>query len=152
MESESQKTVARKIELYAEQAMVVSIAFNKAAATYTQRTREGVIVQKKTAVEPMALQDKFLASLRAQKIPFEVIARDDNHLVFATSRAEDFSQNRIKKHVNEFFMKAPHILAAGQQSYYQRYDSSFSAADALLKPFSKTRRDVSRIARELNAG
>ena len=150
MESESQK-VARKIELYAEQAMVVSIAFNKASATYTQHTKEGAIVQKKTAVEPAALQDEFLAALRAQKIPYEVIARDENHLVFATSRAEDFSQSRIQKHVNDFFAKAPRALAAGSQSYYQRYDSSFAATDALLKPFSKTRREVSRIAKGLNA-
>lgn len=151
MESELKK-IARKIELYAEQAMVVSIAFNKASATYTQSTKEGVVVQKKTAVEPAALQEEFLAALRAQKIPYEVIARDDNHLVFATSRAEDFSQSPIQKQVNDFFAKAPRALAAGAQSYYQRYDSSFTYTDALLKPFSKTRREVSRIAKGLNAG
>ncbi len=151
MESEFKK-IARKIELYAEQAMVVSIAFNKASATYTQSTKEGVVVQNKTAVEPAAVQEEFLAALRAQKIPYEVIARDDNQLVFATSRAEDFSQSPIQKQVNDFFAKAPRALASGSQSYYQKYDSSFAYTDALLKPFSKTRREVSRIAKGLNAG
>jgi ABC-type enterochelin transport system substrate-binding protein len=151
MESEFKK-IARKIELYAEQAMVVSIDFNKASATYTQSTKEGVVVQNKTAVEPAAVQEEFLAALRAQKIPYEVIARDDNQLVFATSRAEDFSQSPIQKQVNDFFAKAPRALASGSQSYYQKYDSSFAYTDALLKPFSKTRREVSRIAKGLNAG
>ncbi|MBI1214433.1 MAG: hypothetical protein GC185_01280 [Alphaproteobacteria bacterium] len=142
LKSDFDKARARA-ELFAEQAMVVTLGMGAASVTTTTTAPGGEPVVEKKSYEPKEMQAEFLDYLKERGIGHAVILQDDNILTFAVKREKDLEAEGIRGVVRDFFSGGRQI-AMSFEAYYQKSDSTFEIKNAFLKPFSKTRRDVSR--------
>jgi len=143
MKNDFQRAAA-KIRLFEEQATVVTVSFNEASV---KETLNGVVIRDEKLLPP-DVQNSFLSFLNNRPLKHEVIVRDKNTLVFAVAKG---NFDEIGKAMDDFF-SGNYSLAQGFTCIAQ---SSFDAIDELkndiLKPFSRTRREVSKAVAKLTA-
>jgi hypothetical protein len=141
MKNDFQRAAA-KIRLFEEQATVVTVSFNKANV---KKTINDVVVQDEKLV-PSDVQNSFLSFLNNRSLKHEVIVRDKNTLIFAVAKENYYE---IGKAMDDFF-SGNYSLARGFTCIAQSsFDTIADLKNDLLKPFSRTRREVSKAVAKL---
>ncbi|MBI1214434.1 MAG: hypothetical protein GC185_01285 [Alphaproteobacteria bacterium] len=158
-QSDFNAAVRKRANLFAEQAMVVTLGIR---GTHVMpglladrgETIEPLVsggsasVQDKDGYDPQKLQNAFLDFLARRGVNYAVVEQKDETLTFAVKRTGDFDNAPIRGLVSEFFTGGKR-LALLSEGYREKYVPAAKAKNALLKPFSKTRRDVARALKGL---
>ncbi|TVQ83213.1 MAG: hypothetical protein EA357_06950 [Micavibrio sp.] len=142
MKTDFEKAV-KKAELFAEQAMVVTLSFTEVSTKSTVTHRDGTQEVSEKHFKPEELREAFLDYLKQEKIPHAVILKEPHSLSLAMPRETKEGEKSARAAVNAFF-KGGRQAALAMQAYYQKYDSQAALKNTLLSPFSKTRREVNR--------
>ncbi|TNE33000.1 MAG: hypothetical protein EP349_00415 [Alphaproteobacteria bacterium] len=154
MKDDFQKAI-EKANLYAEQAMVVTLSFADVAIEETLKTRDGNIIEHdKQHYKPAETGAAFLKYLADEKIPHVLIHQADDHLTIALAREElappgEAGEENARAVVAGFFKDGKQI-ALTSEAYYQKEVSHAEIKNRLLSPVSPLRREVARNAARLN--
>lgn len=137
------KKVAQKTKLFAQQAVVMSVSLHAEASI--KETLNGEVVRNETLTPAKAFDD-FLVALDNAKIPHEVISREGDSLVFAVARER---KDEAWNATGRFFGSGSRALLASAYGAHESYDPLANVVNAVLKPFSSTRREVSQAVQRL---
>lgn len=154
MKDDFQKAV-EKANLYAEQAMVVTLSFGDVAIEETLKDRDGHILEhEKQHYKPAETGTAFLQYLHQKKIPHVLIHQADDHLTIALAREElappgEAGEKNARAIVAGFF-KDGRQIALNSEAYYQKEVPHADLKNKLLSPVSPLRREVARNIARLN--
>jgi hypothetical protein len=154
MKDDFQKAV-EKANLYAEQAMVVTLSFGNAAIEEVLKDRDGNILEhKKQDFKPAEIGAAFLQYLHDEKVPHVLIHQEENHITFALAREElappgEAGEKNARAVVAGFF-KDDKKIALNSEAYYQKEVPHTALKNKLLSPVSPLRREVAKNAARLN--
>lgn len=138
--------VTRRAALFAERATVATLQVSPYTCT---QIRDGVKTERKHTADDV--QTAFLGYLKEQGVKHEVIARngEDGTLVFAVAKEKDLEAANIRGVVNAYFSDGREVALSFQAYYHEDAGIGSGVKNALLKPFDKTRREVSRAVKNL---
>ncbi len=143
MKSDFEKAV-KKADLFAEQAMVVTLGFAESSIKSTVTHADGTQEVDEKHFKPEELREAFLAYLKRENIPHAVILKEPQSLSLAMPREMAEGEKNARAAVSGFFNQEGRLTALTMEAYYQKFDSRAALKNTLLSPFSKTRREVNR--------
>jgi len=154
MKDDFQKAV-EKADLYAEQAMVVTLGFGNAAIEETLKDRDGNILEhKRQEYKPAETGAAFLQYLKDEKVPHVLIHQAADHITIALAREElapagEAGEKNARAVVAGFF-KDGRQIALNSEAYFQKSVPHAALKNKLLAPVSPLRREVAKNITRLN--
>lgn len=116
-------------EAYAEKALVATVSVNDNA--------------------PKGAMQDFMAYLKAEKVPHEVLFVGENSITFATTRDPEVdtlaAESKTRKMVAGFFT-GPYAKAFNMEAYYQKRANNADVMDEKVIPFDRVKRSVHKRA------
>jgi len=149
------QTAAKKADLYAEQAMVVTLGFGNASIEETLKDRDGNILEHdKQDFTPAETAAAFLQYLQDEKVPHAVIYQGADNLTLAMAREElapagEAGEVKARAVVAGFF-KDGKQLALQSEAYFQKAVPHAQLKNKLLSPVSPLRREVAKNIARIN--
>ena len=130
MKKDFDRATAIKLgEAYAEKALVATVSVNDNA--------------------PQGAVQDFVAYLKAEKVPHEILFLGENSVTFATTRDPDVdtlaAESKTRKMVAGFFTGA-YANAFNMEAYYQKRANNCDVADEKVIPFERVKRSVHKRA------
>ncbi len=133
---------AKKIQLFSEHATVLSYVFGEAKI----KTTVGDVVVKDEKYDGKVGQTAILDGLTGQKIPYEVISRDESSIHLAVPRSKKAD---ALKAIDAALSGGVHL--ALNYSLIQESSPLSPILDAIARPFSRVRRDVAKSLQKLGS-
>lgn len=151
MRSDFDKAV-KKADLYAHQAIVVTISVNDVSLSQTTTLPDGTVDKAEKSYKAADMSRDFLTYLKDSDIPHAVIMQSENVLTFALPREEDddaYKGEKAREIIAGFF-KDGKQNALSSEAYLQQTDSMEWLKNMILSPFDPERREVNRNIAKFN--
>jgi len=144
------KKAVKKADLYAEQAMVVTLGFSDVKVTNKTTDKNGTVLDlEEKHYKPAELCTAFLKYLKDENIPHEVLLVNKDNLTVVLPREKEEGEKNARAVVAGFFKNGGRI-ALSLEAYYQAFDPHTEVKNKILSPFSPLRREVAKKAARIN--